>query len=334
MATNGDFDYQGYLLFNGIFETEFLDQEFGGGRSEARARLGDHLPEYRSSDESSEEGYVRLLLEDAISDDDSVDSDLEEVAQSLIPYRYKYETREPKDAYYRGEEVEVEVPYVQDSDLFWLYPNYMFLRGSKGDVKETKETTRRILDGHIRLNSVDFGGDFLLWLFYKEYEDQSLPTGIELNNLTDTELTGDRDAFGGATKVDDSTDLERCVPMLAGILKDKTISTMQGYFRLFDEYNLKAQIGEGRVHIKASRGDIKTSGDVRRMAISIAFLHELIDLHRSWTELPPTSRYPPRQFFEDLHDTANEQGVEIQSISTNVLTKYASKRGEDPDSWT
>ena len=329
----GAFDYQGYLLFNGIYQVDLLDEEFGGGRQEARTLLRERLPDYDREDGHSEDGYKRLLINEEIFDDSTIDSDIEEIAQSLVAFRYLYEDRQPTDAYYQGEQVTVEVPNVKDTDLYWIYPNHVYLRGSQEDVSQTRETTRRALEENIRLDPVDFSGDFLLWLFYKESQDQPVPCGIDVDYFTDATLKGSRDPFGGENKVDDSTDLSRCVPVIAGVLKDKTVSMLEGYFDLFDTYKIKTQIGGGRVHVKSSTGDIQTSGDVRRVTMSLAFLDELMCLYEYWDDLSQTEKYPPRTFFNDLYQTASDQGVHIDSISNNVLRQYANKRGEDPDDW-
>jgi hypothetical protein len=324
-----EFEYQGYLLFNGIFETEFISEEFEGGIDQARLRFSDMLPEYEEDDSGTTEGYERISLSEIFYDDETVDGDLQGVASSLITYRYLYEDRDTTEAYYNGDKVRVEVPRVNDADIFWRYPNYVYLRGAKDDVSETREKTFRTLQGDVRVSPVEFGGDFLLWLYYKTYESDPIPTSISVETLTDTELTGDRDAFGKTNTVDDSTDLEECVPMIAGILRDKSISLLNGYYELYDNLMIKAEIGSGRVHLRASEGEIQRSEDARRIAISLAFLDELVDLHSQWEELPPTDKYPPRSFFEDLYQTARGQGIEIDSISQDVLDYYGGRRDED-----
>ena len=323
------FEYQGYLLFNGIYKTDFIGEEYHGGKNEASGQLSKDLPEYRDTDQSSSEGYLPLNLREALFDDPSISEELETVADQIIANRYVYETRDTVDAYYNGDEIQAEVPSRNDADIYWEYPDYLYLRGSKDDVDETREKTFKVLQGNVKYTPIDFDGDFLLWLYYKTYEGQGLPTRLSVDRFTDTEITGDRDAFGETNSVDDSTDLEVCIPMIAGILRDKSISMLQGYYDLYNQYKLKAQVGSGRVHIKATEGDIQTATDSRRMAISLAYLSELLELHGHWQNLPPTDKYPPRSFFEDLYQTAQDQGIEIESISQDVLDKYGGLRDED-----
>lgn len=327
------FDYQGHLVFNGIYRTEFIDGEYRGGEDEARAKLQDQLPDYKPKDGQSKEGYTRINVSQEIYNDESVSEDLEDIAESLVSYRYQFENRSEEDAYFKGEQVQVQVPNVNNADIYWKYPNNIYLRGSKGDVKETREKTSRVLGGHVRLEPINFGGDFLLWLYYKAYTGQPIPGGLSIDTFTDSELTGDRDPFGQTNTVDDSTNLERCVPVISGVLMGKSISMLQGFFQLYGNYRVKAEIESDRVYVKASTGSISSSNDVRRIAISLSFLEELVDLYETWEQLPPTDKYPPLDFFEDIYQTAISQGVEINNISDDVLKKYANLRGENPDDW-
>ncbi|MBP1986026.1 hypothetical protein [Halolamina salifodinae] len=329
------FEYQGYLLFNGIYEVSSLNSKYEGSRSEARATLSELFDSYEKGDQGTKKGYEDLDLPNYIRDDDSVEEKLSTVADFLISHRYLYEDRESTDAYYQGEEVEVEVPHVQDTDIYWYHPEYMLFRGSKDDVQEAREHTRTKFGADANLRSVDFTSNFLLWLFYKHCKDDPLydacefDGGLSISALTDTTLEGDRDPFGETNQVDDSTNLRRCVPMIAGILKDKNISLLEGYFQLYDDYRLKTQIGNGRVHIKASDGDIQSSNDVRRLAMSLSFLQELLQLYDCWQDLPAQERIPPYGFFEDLYETAKDLGVEIDSMSDDMLNRYGNKRDED-----
>lgn len=333
-----EFGYQGYLLFNGIYKADFIDEEFQGGRTEARARLSDHLPEYDPDNQAYDDGYKRIRLDYAISDSESVENDLKDILNSLISYRYLYENRSTTNAYVDGELQQVEIPNINDADIIWSYPDFIFLRGAQEDVNETQEKTFQILSDHMHLTPFDFNGEFLLWLYYKHFEDQTISGGIGINELTDGEITGDRDPFGETNSVDDSTNLRQCIPIIVGILKDKSFSELEGYFDLYGDYNIKSKVSQehrqGRVHVKASEGAISTStSDVRRMALALNFVQALVELRLYWEELDRKEKFPPRDFFADLYETARNQDINIERISRDVLRKYANKRGEDPDDW-
>jgi hypothetical protein len=332
------FDYEGYLLFNGIYKTEFIDQDSRSSKSDAASTFSDKLPEYDTDDPERDDGYERILVDDAMYDDPEVDEVLEDIAPSIIAFRYKYETRnEGVEAYYEGERVEVDVPNTKDSDIYWIHPEYVYLRGALDDIKETREKTFRILSDNVRIDPIDFGGDFLLWLFYMHKEDLSFPDGIDTKHFTDGVVSGERDPFGKNNTVDDSTQLDQCVPILVGILKDKSITQLEGYFDLFDDHTVKAQLGEknqqGRIHVKSKGAISETPNDVKRVAIALNFVNQLVELYDYWEQLSPTDKYPPKSFFADLYTTARDHGVEIERISQNVLTRYARLRNEDPDDW-
>jgi len=329
-----DFDYQGHLVFNGLYKTERTDgSDLPRARSDAAGDLSERLPDFDDNPTiGGRSGYVNLPLREAIYDDDSIEDSLQGVTESLIARRYKYEKFKEQEAYYDGDRIQVDVPSVKDADIYWRYDDYMYFRGAKGDVKEAKSQTQRALSGSTQLRQIQLEEEFFLWLFKQYIENNQPSSNLEIRRLTDTTLTGTRDVFGQETDVNASSDLEYCVPLLAGILRDKSISMVEGNFRIHGN-SVRAEVGRKRVYVKASKGDIRTSNKVRRIALCLAFIDELVEMHESWRDLDPQDRYPPFEFFRELYEACESQEVTIDRISDNVLTKYANLRNEDPSDW-
>lgn len=333
-----DFEYRGYLLFNGLYRTKIYNKEIANDYGVAEQTLSKNLPHYDANDPGSEDGYERIPLTETLAESPDVDEDLAEIADQIISYRYVLEDRNSEDAYYQGRRVHVEVPHENDSDIYWFHPDYVFLRGAKEIVNETREKTIRNLADEVDLEPVRFDPDFLLWLYWKRTANQPIPAPVGIDYFTDSIVSGDRDPFGKTNSVDDSTNLGKCVPVIAGVLKGKSIIELEGYFDLFDEHKIKAKLthdgDRGRVHIKASAGDVATAAtDERKMALALNFVKVLTELHDDWQKLPQDEKYPPRDFFESLYETARDQGVDIESISEDVLREYAIKRGLSADAW-
>lgn len=325
--THDDFEYQGYLLFNGLYTVDILDEDYGTDWQSVESSLSEALPS-PDADDADQEGYEPLLLREAIYDQD-LPEELETVTDALIPLRYQYEKRdEEREAYYGGDRVTVDLISRRDADLYWKYPDYAFFRGSQEDVQQLRENVRQHLTGRVSLSPLELSSDFLLWLYYQQQAGNNLAGPISIERLTDAELTGDQDAFGGSSAVEDSTNLEQSVPVIAAILRNKQIAELEGRFRIVGN-SVGAKLQTDSVHVKASYGDIANANDVRRMAITLRFLEEFSELKNHWETLDDTDKYPPLGFFQDLRSAAQNQGIDIQETHDEVLRRYAEKRGED-----
>ncbi|WP_158293775.1 hypothetical protein, partial [Halorubrum sp. SP3] len=152
----------------------------------------------------SNRGLERLTLRDYIRDDESINSEtLQSVADDLIGYRVLYEEEEEIEAYppESDELTKVKHPIVNDADLYWIHPEYMFFRGSESDSSEAIDYVTQILrespnpeqtDGGSsgstpRINEICFEKDFLLWIFKKQFYGNKPSNKIDLkiNSLTD-----------------------------------------------------------------------------------------------------------------------------------------------------
>ena len=147
-----DFDYQGYLIFNGVYRTDLRQgSEYQGGIYDAESQLMDDLGRFEDTERDSDKGVIKLLLRDFFRDDDSVSGELEQLANNLIAIRFLYEDRIEKEAYVPDEEElqTVEIPVVNDADIYWNYPNYMYFRGAKDDVAEAIDYTSSLLGADV-----------------------------------------------------------------------------------------------------------------------------------------------------------------------------------------
>lgn len=348
-----DFDYQGYLIFNGVYKTELHQgSEYQGSIYDAESKLLDDLGRFKNSQRNSDRGLEKLLLRDFFRDDDSVSGELEELANSLIAVRFLYEDRIEKEAYVSDEaELQmVEIPVVNDADIYWNYPDYMYFRGAKNDVAEAIDYTSSLLGadvttdggtsagsnpptGFSRFSSISFHADFLLWLFQLQFNDNDPPvSAIEIDTLTDAAVTGDADVWGGNNVVGDTSELVESPPLLSAILQNKSLKMIEGGFAI-NENTLQSEIQINKVHVKSSVKSVKKANDTRRMALSIQFLNELVELEDYWDNLDPQDKYPSYDFFLELFDTCRDQGMTLDSISETLRREYCNKRGDPDDVW-
>ncbi|AGB37110.1 hypothetical protein [Natronococcus occultus] len=347
------FDYQGYLIFNGIYETDLaVDSKYRRGLIEAEAELLADLGQFEDTKRESDRGVEKIPLRDYIRDDDSVSGELEELAGQLISLRFLYEDRIEKDGYLSGKKElqKVEIPIIKDADIYWIYPNYMYFRGAKDDVTEAIEYTSSILDADIasdggtavspqqpsrfsKFQSISFHADFLLWLFSHQYNGTDLPgSAIEIDTLTDASVTGNTDVWGGNNIVGDTTQLIESPPLLSAILQNKSLKMIEGGFAMGDN-TIKSKIQIDKVHIKSSAKSIKKSNNTRRMSLSLRFLNELVELEKYWNNLDPKNKYPPYTFFLDLFDTCQAHGMTLDNISEILRREYCDKRGDNNSEW-
>lgn len=348
-----EFDYQGYLIFNGVYKIDLREgSEYQGSIYDAESKLLDDLGRFEDSERESDRGVQKLLLRDFFRDDDSVSEELEELANNLIAVRFLYEDRIEKEAYVSDEEElqTVEIPVVNDADIYWNYPNYMYFRGAKDDVSEAIDYTSSLLGadvatdggssassaqstGFSRFRPISFDSDFLLWLFQLQYNDDDPPvSAIEIDTLTDAAVTGDVDVWGGNNVVGDTTQLIESPPLLSAILQNKSFKMIEGGFAINDN-TIQSEIQTNKVHLKSSVKSIKRANDTRRMALSIQFLNELVGLENYWDNLNPQDKYPSHDFFLELFNTCRNQGMTLDNISESLRREYCNKRGDPDHEW-
>lgn len=322
-SDNGDqFSYEGQLVFNGIHLTNVLDADF-----DFDYIIEEQLATYtKGSIERPGRGYHTIPFADYVARDPNIGRHINELLGDINAFRYLEEKWE-----YRETELEGETdnrPTIQDYSTFdgyWAFPNYLFIKADKSKATKAQNLVSQTLNEYLSLQEIEFSPEFLLWLFSREKNDETVPGEISVNMLTDAEIRGNEpDLFGQHSKVDDSIDITKSAPVLIGVLSQKGLVAIEGVFGLADRF-VRARIdSDGRVHIKADHA-ISGSSDVERMAISLAFLKQLIDLYQHWKNLDSEHRYPPLEFFTDIYKECQRQGVEVTFSIDDVVDEYRKK---------
>lgn len=344
------FDYQGYLIFNGLFRVDMSNSSVEWSKMyDAERLLFEELGEFSRTYRGSNRGLERLTLRDYIRDDESInDETLQSVADDLIGYRVLYEEEEI-EAYPPGSDelTQVKHPVVNDADLYWMHPKYLFFRGSESDSSEAIDYVSQILrgspspaqaDGGLsrstpRIDPIQFEKNFLLWVFKQQFYDNTPPNKVdlEIDSLTDAEISGEDDIWGGSSSIGNTPNLREAPPILQAILKDKKFDAIEGEFRVGDHIII-ADVQTNKVHIKVSK-DINRSNKIRRVALANLLLNRLAELKSYWDGLPKTKKYPEYGFFEDLYSVLNYQGASIDKISEDLRERMADLRDESDSTW-
>ncbi|MFY4811611.1 hypothetical protein ACOJIV_02740 [Haloarcula sp. AONF1] len=317
-----EFSYDGQLVFNGLHTTEVLDANF-----DFEHVIEEELIDYtEGSIDKPGRGYKSIPFADFVDEEIEIDREVEEILGEFHAFRYLEEKWEYRDAEVDG--VTDTHPTLRDYstfDAYWGFPNYLFIKADKTKADTARSLISDTLDEYLSLRDVEFSSDFLLWIFSKEKNQESLPGNLSVSMLTDAEIRGQEpDLFGKHNKVDDSTDITKSAPVLIGVLSQKGVVALEGVFGMAGRF-VRARIStDGRVHIKADHA-IQGSPDVERMAIALAFLKELTDLYQHWQNLDSEDRYPPLEFFTDIYEECERQGVEVTFSIDEVVDEYRQK---------
>ncbi|GAA0217387.1 hypothetical protein [Halobaculum roseum] len=321
-----EFSYDGQLVFNGLHTTTVLDADF-----DFEEVVDTELINFSPGTMSQPgRGYTTIPFLELLEEEPRVSDSLQASLGEIKTLRYIEE---------QWEELEVEIDGVVEEkptkagqstfDAYWARPDFLFVRGDKTNARLAKQLLESTLNDYIELDPVTFSPDFLLWLFSQEKNQQSLPGQLSVNMLTDAKFEGDEpDLFGKQGRVSDSTDVTKSIPVLMGVLRQMGIVELEGVFNLAGMF-VRARISsEGRVHILADHA-IEGSPDIERMAISIAFLQQFTELYGEWKQMDGEQRYPPEQFFIDIYEECDRQGVDIQFSIDQVIEEYRQKGGPE-----
>lgn len=320
-----EFSYDGYLVFNGIYTTDILDPEFEFDKV-IDEQLTDFSP---GSHDEPGRGYKSLPFSQHLTDSHGVTGSIQEFIGETRAFRYQEEEWEYQEVELDDGTDERPVKSTISLDAYWAFSDYLFLKGNKTKADYASDLIQLKLDDYLKVNEVAFSPDFLLWLLSKEKSGETLPSQISTSMLTDAEVEGEeRDRFGRRSKVDDSTDITKSTTVLLGVLQQKDLTAIEGVFEVVGKF-VKARVStDGRVHVKADH-DVEGSPDIERMSLALAFLKGFTQLYEKWLELPNEEKYPPIEFFEDIYEECERQGVEITFSIDDVIESYLQKGSPD-----
>jgi len=320
------FTYQGRLIFNGIYRTTIRDDELD------LDTVVERLPAFeKGSPEHPGSGYEVSKIGEAAYEEDALPVELRGLSDDTLLIRYKYEEYETQEALVEGELRNVSTRSINEVDLYWVFPDYLFLRGSKTDTDHAKEDIGRAIGGGVRINQIEFDFRFLLWMFYKHYRQEDIDPDLTINRLSDAETRNKSGAPAEIQRFTESRDVtvsESVLRDLMKILRGKTLTMIGGDFRLGD-YQYAANIStSGRIQIK-SQFDIADAKDLIRVLLSIYFVHKVSELYSEWETRPTEEKYPPEDFFKEVAEDLSERGVDVQFSLDETLVPYYEERSEE-----
>jgi len=321
------FEYQGNLIYNRIYRTDVGEKDIP--IKDMKTIFEENLPEFsEGTAENPGSGYKNINLKKYLEDSE-IENDILTEKENLVSIRYIYEKWREMEIPVNGEREVRKIPEERNVDIYWVYPNYVFVRGQKRPSKKTGKVIQDKVP-RIEFDQIQFHRDFLLWIIYKYEEGESIGKELEVKTLTDSETRGDRDRYGKRQIVHGSTDISKSIPIIIGILREKKLSMLEGTFK-FKNRLVNAEIDtDGRIYLKVSRSAfLKDVDDITRISTSIEFIRKFIDLYEDWKQLPDKEKYPPLKFFKYLYEEARKGGIQINFSIDGLLKEYAEKRGED-----
>ncbi|WMT09507.1 hypothetical protein NP511_07665 [Natrinema thermotolerans] len=326
ISRENKFTYDGYLIFT-PFSTTVRDENIS--QTEIVDTLLDEIPNYSlGTPQNPGKGIQKIPFQKHLQ---GSSSEFPDDLSSVIALRYKYEEFDKIKAVVDGSRRMVSVPNERSVDIYWNYPNYMSFRGAKKDIKEVQSIIRSALFQTATIDPIRLESDFFLWLFYQNFSSDGRISKMMIR-ITDVELQGETDLFGKKSTVRNSTDATKSIPILIGLLQNKSISGIEVEFAIQNQ-RITASIQRDQVQVKASQGSLPNQESIERIASSLMLLDFLYSLYDEWLDLPNNEKYPPLTFFEELYNMSKNQGVKVETQLTQPLKEYAAKRGEDPSDY-
>lgn len=241
-----EFQYDGYLVFNGLYKTKILNSDF-----DFEHIVNNVLVDFeRGNPEKPQSGYELLNFGDMVNSSHLVSRNSQEALSDVKAIRHRYEEWEHRELP-SGEEHPTRE--VHSFDLYWDFPNYMFVRGDQTQASRASQIVNYELGDQIQSRKIEFSPDFLLWLFYKEKSSGEISEDFDISLLSDADIEGQReDMYGKQVSVDKSADITKSTNVLSGILRGKDLIRLEGIFNARGNF-IKASLEVGgRVHIKVS----------------------------------------------------------------------------------
>lgn len=345
-----EFSYSGHLVFNGLYTTAPANLDVDESDIEAiRDRIDELLPSLEAEyDGGPKNGFQDIDLESYFdqynfeSENARLSSEHRKLAAELFDREYVREEFsgdteiQTEDGRFTGKEVSRHTAY-----LYWLLPSLLMVQGARPDRRKAMGTVNEVVgitnEGDddkrlIRIEPLEFDPLFLLWLLYKEWQDEPFETGLTMVNISEVGLLGsNRDYFGKSAKITGSTDIFQSLPFIQGLLKAKFPNQVAGKFQVSGQ-TLTVDIQQsGRVHIKADE-DIQKATKFERVLLGVQLVRELTELRQNWSDLPKEDKYPPPTFAVELYERGKEQDVTIE-FQKKLVKNLLAKREESLDDW-
>lgn len=331
------FKYDGRLLFNEVCLTsEVKSQKLQRTPRVAEAYLLDEVLKKfeEGNSQSPGGGYKRSLIRDY---SEKLPEYIREFVDSMIALQYKEESYATEEAEVRvGERKPVKIPSTKSVDIFWASPNYMMIRGAEGAAESARGDIQSYLSGDASVKTVRFDHQFLLWLFYKHFNDESFNDNLSSDRLVNAESKGAEDILGKTSVVEEAPDVKDAPNFLLCLIHGKSVSMLEGDFVIQtgpeDEETVRVEIQPDKIQIKASKAGLKNSNRIEKMGLAAKVTCEILEIYDKWDrqDAENSDKIVPPDFIAELLKRCHNHGVDITNHSTvlRVLKQQARRRGE------
>lgn len=251
------------------------------------------------------------------------------IQQGVDALRFRSEQFEDEiEVYDRENDQRIAAHPISDdsADLLTISPETLLVRGSKDTYQQVNDAIQSQEPAGGRISQLSFDPDFMLWLFWQHSTGENL-SDLKPLTLTGAEFVGERTFFGRETRVSGSSDIFTSTPVLIGLLSGQQFHMLSGKFEYQGEFIEMDLTWEGRVQVKTT-GHIAELPMPERVLLACDAVNKTVETYRQWVNRPPSSKYPPAEFFASMVEKLSEQDVDVQFSMDSVFREYAEKRGE------
>lgn len=321
-----EFEYSGWLSFY-LYKTEIkgeLENITSGINLEEK--LKQRLPKYGQGTPSDPgDGFrvtnTRELLRQAGLLDEYPFLD------ETVHVKYIQEEYQERLAYIEEDDDfrETSTLEISTSDLFWMFPKFLFTRASKQVSDNIRTRMRSTLVNSLRTEKIEFNRDFFIWLIYNNYSGEETDSLINIQQLQSIELVGQPDTFASSSKFSNAE--SGSAVALLQLLEGDSPQNIEAMFNYCDR-KIVVNISHDRIQILTSKELPEKLSDLEKMALSVSFVSEFISLYEMWTNLPNEEKYPPTSSFKEIYKRGIDEGYETEGISSQLIERFEKLRGD------
>lgn len=312
-------------------ENTSLPNRFGSGRlfqiiepgNVSPENLISELPEVTTAQNNLKSGFKDLQLNEKIDKSEEISEYLQSFGERFTGFRYWYESRSKRAVLSKdGNTVEEKsVEEVKKTEIIWDKNQYLYINGERRACEKAISIIREMTD-EAKFREIVFGSEFLTWMFYKCRESEPLRREFSLQRITDLEFVyqGNLRQMNGVYK---SSGMENSLPAMANVLQGAEITRLNGEFEVAG-YSVNGNIWQGERVGTVSGGSLSESSDLRRLLVSLRFIHEISDLYLAWKAREEDERHPPTDFYYDLYQQIEEEDTSFNFSFEETPVKQSS----------
>lgn len=315
-----------HLNFCKIFSTEIIDRKDKTLDKNYFKTKFSSLPPYKlGNPQNQSSGYLDFKL---IPEKEFLNSETGWI-NDIITKSYVYEKYFDEEVFFKNDKEHSQAFRQYYTDIFWIYPSLLIIRGSERDAEKTFETLTEFFEGEVKFEPIKFHHDFFMWLSCKD--SGIIDSDLKIISISRDETIHNEESyssgrFGNLTFVSGSNNAIISPQTLSALSCGQKLSKVWVSFEI-ENFEVNAYLS----NLKGIYVYLNSSGFINkekntRFTNAIVFINKILNVYLDWIDLESEDKYPPESCLKKMYSDLEDQIEPIfEGFNENILDYYRNK---------